>query len=128
MLNFNPRSRVGSDHSGHTAVVSYQHFNPRSRVGSDLLSNSLILYSIISIHAPAWGATGSPGDITPKIYISIHAPAWGATQKAYGVDSQESIFQSTLPRGERRLMTEAMQISGLFQSTLPRGERRDASA
>ena len=33
----------------------------------------------ISIHAPAWGATGHMPDGEPVIMISIHAPAWGAT-------------------------------------------------
>ena len=33
----------------------------------------------VSIHAPAWGATGKTS-IGRKIFgVSIHAPAWGAT-------------------------------------------------
>ena len=55
------------------------NFNPRSRVGSDAkLRKGRQAYQI-SIHAPAWGAT-SPKQL--KRYfnaISIHAPAWGAT-------------------------------------------------
>ena len=35
--------------------------------------------TVVSIHAPVWGATGgflhNNGDIT----VSIHAPVWGAT-------------------------------------------------
>src|SRR3990170_41368 len=38
------------------------------------------------------------------------------------------IFQSTLPRGERKLINIAEMIIGLFQSTLPRGERRPGGA
>ena len=34
---------------------------------------------IISIHAPAWGATFSLHKPTIFLQISIHAPAWGAT-------------------------------------------------
>ena len=37
----------------------------------------------ISIHAPAWGATGQESpDVLPS-QISIHAPAWGATAKMH---------------------------------------------
>ncbi len=34
---------------------------------------------MVSIHAPAQGATGSGGDIYNGIIVSIHAPAQGAT-------------------------------------------------
>ncbi|EEX75944.1 hypothetical protein SELSPUOL_02672 [Selenomonas sputigena ATCC 35185] len=34
---------------------------------------------MISIHAPAWGATCRFQAELPNIVISIHAPAWGAT-------------------------------------------------
>ena len=36
-------------------------------------------YFFISIHAPAWGATGCVLGKPPIKAISIHAPAWGAT-------------------------------------------------
>ena len=58
--------------------------------------------NIISIHAPARGATGSPCYGISVIDISIHAPARGATSFAITVLPNE-IFQSTLPRGERQL-------------------------
>ena len=35
MVNFNPRSREGSDGLAHTAWPVTSHFNPRSREGSD---------------------------------------------------------------------------------------------
>ena len=38
---------------------------------------------IISIHAPAWGATNSEEGEERDINISIHAPAWGATVPVY---------------------------------------------
>ena len=34
--------------------------------------------------------------------ISIHAPAWGATSGVSVQGSRRKLFQSTLPRGERR--------------------------
>ncbi len=39
-------------------------------------------------------------DLMPRVLVSIHAPAWGATEvDIYYPDQIE--FQSTLPRGER---------------------------
>ena len=35
--------------------------------------------SIVSIHAPAWGATFPRRTKATPIDVSIHAPAWGAT-------------------------------------------------
>ncbi len=35
---------------------------------------------IVSIHAPAWGATRKPISGADKPTVSIHAPAWGATK------------------------------------------------
>ena len=37
----------------------------------------------ISIHAPAWGATGFSRFAELRNIISIHAPAWGATSPLY---------------------------------------------
>ena len=57
---------------------------------------------VVSIHAPAWGATHYVRKKTenrPK--VSIHAPAWGATFAALKSFLVEPLFQSTLPRGER---------------------------
>ena len=36
---------------------------------------------LISIHAPAWGATLDETKVYLIASISIHAPAWGATAK-----------------------------------------------
>ena len=57
-----------------------QDFNPRSREGSDtsLSSVSCLMY-VISIHAPAKGATVRHLMHLISLKISIHAPAKGAT-------------------------------------------------
>ena len=80
-------------------------FNPRSRMGSDRSGHVLDVPGLpISIHAPAWGATSMGLDIESSEgfqstlphgerlegrqrwksdpVISIHAPAWGATVSA----------------------------------------------
>ena len=56
-LNFNPRSREGSDNSGYVRRMNRIYFNPRSREGSDRSILNTTLHNIISIHAPAKGAT-----------------------------------------------------------------------
>ena len=56
---FNPRARVGRDL---TAIRRYDPgygFNPRARVGRDDDEIDDSFDCIVSIHAPAWGATSS---------------------------------------------------------------------
>ena len=100
-LYFNPRSREGSDDVGGTYhgirfkfqstlprgerqsiradAILIENFNPRSREGSDaLIGLGFLVLTLISIHAPARGAT--------------------KTDAEYADDLE---FQSTLPRGER---------------------------
>ena len=147
LWNFNPRSREGSD-----AVLSESHnacssdFNPRSREGSDVQAGFVdchhVLFQstlprrerpfrldvvcnrhLISIHAPAKGATLDHNiDNFPGV-ISIHAPAKGATQIAADKSSQ-IVFQSTLPRREQLVAQGGLEMAAQFQSTLPRRERR----
>ena len=100
------------------------NFNPRSRMGSDPPVCVVRVVGRISIHAPAWGATAvvlkDGGD---DLHISIHAPAWGATGRSPASGS-DCIFQSTLPHGERQSDGTLEIRLGKFQSTLPHGERR----
>ena len=77
--DFNPRSREGSDTALFFCPITALHFNPRSREGSDLSLCYHVGLTIISIHAPAKGATFYSIPNSPTIFISIHAPAKGAT-------------------------------------------------
>ena len=121
--NFNPRSREGSDRGAPVicwqkslfqstlprgerqlllqSAERLQDFNPRSREGSDKLINFSTMIRVISIHAPARGATNIPKEFKGYTVISIHAPARGATYFIMSAIFSLSIFQSTLPRGER---------------------------
>ena len=121
---FNPRSREGSDHFARLPFIRLNHFNPRSREGSDVapnifravpgsfqstlprgerLCNCADCFSIvlISIHAPARGATLGTATDSSIVNISIHAPARGATVIRLFLLISNHLFQSTLPRGER---------------------------
>ena len=77
------------------------YFNPRSREGSDMLGEDIPDEPIlISIHAPAKGATCFLQSMLYHLSISIHAPAKGAT-KVWMEKILLNRFQSTLPRRER---------------------------
>ena len=56
-INFNPRSREGSDKEQSYFASKVEDFNPRSREGSDDTPAISRNQKIISIHAPAKGAT-----------------------------------------------------------------------
>ena len=53
-LYFNPRSRVGNDHSSLFRIKKSVNFNPRSRVGNDRQEYDDLKAKCISIHVPAW--------------------------------------------------------------------------
>ena len=76
---FNPRTREGCDKSGHTYVQPDSDFNPRTREGCD--PTQLV-------------------GMSPTNVISIHAPARGATCSVQFFQTHQS-FQSTHPRGVR---------------------------
>ena len=77
-------------------------FNPRTHVGCDLrLFVSPTGFYKVSIHAPTWGATKFPNSVA----VSITA------------------FQSTHPRGVRRVCSPRARNAPGFQSTHPRGVR-----
>ena len=102
LSDFNPRSREGSDaccalpslascpfqstlprrerhNPRRKAHPDLFNFNPRSREGSDQTRSKWKLLIMISIHAPAKGATVHCPVGCVYCPISIHAPAKGAT-------------------------------------------------
>mgnify|MGYP005761504121 FL=1 len=83
-----------------SGMVDY--FNPRSRKGSDLQLNNLLLRNaVISIHAPARGAT-RPGLFQYRP-VSDFNPRSRKGSDPIGLYALIGImlFQSTLPQGER---------------------------
>ena len=62
--------------------------------------------------------------ISPVGIVSIHAPAWGATVFPQFMGYGALQFQSTHPRGVRLTVRELVVKLVLFQSTHPRGVRR----
>lgn len=60
--NFNPRARMGRDKRSTTSSSSGASFNSRARLGRDLHRVDGEHDVVVSIHAPAWGATVSKLD------------------------------------------------------------------
>ena len=54
---FNPRAREGRDTAGVNVFTQLARFNPRAREGRDRLRVTQRLLAVVSIHAPARGAT-----------------------------------------------------------------------
>ena len=77
---FNPRTRVGCDSRPLLFSAGPISFNPRTRVGCDHPAGKDARLKVVSIHAPAWGATGDERLVHIGQAVSIHAPAWGATE------------------------------------------------
>ena len=55
--------------------------------------------------------------------VSIHAPAWGGT-RVCRYQALITVVAVTLPSGERPIFLLKSRFERMFQSTLPRGERR----
>ena len=145
-VDFNPRSRGGSDRRRYINITAEFNFNPRSRGGSDVKIALCFQKVYISIHAPAGGATTELHRPAQSYTISIHAPAGGATPCPMRNSRPCQHFNPRSRGGSDPLCIDELQVikisihapaggataqrrfckwSRLFQSTLPRGERRD---
>ena len=83
LLHFNPRARVGRDFTLLTRTRATRHFNPRARVGRDgfELLPQVVVDVFQSTRPRGARHEGEPLTVS-LVLISIHAPAWGATQFA----------------------------------------------
>ena len=102
--NFNPRSHEGSDHPTLQRIDAGLYFNPRSHEGSDnrLCGDPNIIFCI-SILAPTRGATIA-NCITAKYDCDFNPRSHeGSDANGCRRISDYGAFQSSLPRGERRL-------------------------
>ncbi len=101
-LCFNSRTRVGCDSARSTAVSRASGFNSRTRVGCDLH-----VFDIIDDDS----------------IVSIHAPAWGAISQDISNAGKQCRFQFTHPRGVRSGSGAIADAVYEFQFTHPRGVR-----
>ena len=120
---FNPRSHMGSDHTTRRQGWLTGCFNPRSHMGSDNLEYNIIRIVTVSIHAPTWGATQSTLRSYHNQDVSIHAPTWGATYEILHLYRVEIVSIHAPTWGATFFNIGSYRLSSLFQSTLPHGER-----
>ena len=103
--------------------TKHSNFNPRSREGSDNVRRRTFTFeTLISIHAPAKGATHLITLNYMSSTISIHAPAKGATVTVIPLYHLSSISIHAPAKGATVDFCIKIAIY-LFQSTLPRRER-----
>ena len=118
--NFNPRTREGCDRLRRVDGEGHPHFNPRTREGCDF--KPLAVFHgrlVISIHAPARGATPVYNNFPLRFSISIHAPRMGCDQRTWCAARMTGYFNPRTPYGVR-LRCIAPPPSGIpFQSTHP---------
>ena len=143
-VNFNPRSREGSDSRLFRQALCplFQstlprgerrqyllycspniHFNPRSREGSDERNPSSPVSSCYFNPRSREGSDPVLLQRQASVEFQSTLPR-GERHFLPPSLSKRSIFQSTLPRGERLLRLRRQREADVFQSTLPRGERQ----
>ncbi len=93
------------------------NFNPRSREGSDKGKKSLRSRYCISIHAPARGATRLRFVFLAFRKISIHAPARGATSKLL---IKSIPFSISIHAPARGATSDTIKVPVLFMDFNPR--------
>ena len=74
-----------------------------------------MVYRMVSIRAPAWGATSTRLAYFDNPKVSIRAPAWGATSISVFIRATSG-FQFALPRGERHRAGQCFQQRHRFNS------------
>ena len=115
----------GATYSRSTSVIFQFCFNPRTRVGCDLGHVDITVVQSVSIHAPAWGATSRM--YKPWQELKSFNPR---TRVGCDTSSNTSLICNKMcfnPRtrvGCDRPTPIAMSFGNMFQSTHPRGVRR----
>ncbi len=104
----------------------FDSFNPRPRMGGDQINIHRIESGLVSIHAPAWGATNKRNLEGIIKRVSIHAPAWGATRDRARLFDLRDVSIHAPAWGATSCRTTRCYGGGLFQSTPPHGGRQPA--
>ena len=82
-----------------------------------------LLTTLISIHAPTWGATFYLAEMMS--YLAFQSTHPRGVRRTYNPASDvTTTFQSTHPRGVRRILSMVSNVMRQFQSTHPRGVRQ----
>jgi len=143
--SFNPRARRGRDgfaEPGRHGNIQFQSTRPQGARLSTRTSDRPT--SIVSIHAPAGGATDNTTGFTGRSEVSIHAPAGGATSLRSVKNGRSMVSIHAPAGGATRLSMAGSKTSAVsihapaggattpfagvcrhpqFQSTRPQGAR-----
>jgi len=111
---FNPRLREGGDFYRRFlhGIISFVSIHASAREATDDLPMDW-LDTFVSIHASAREATNKLLEEFQGCFVSIHASAREATTRSGGKMANTTLFQSTPPRGRRRLKTLSLDCSQL---------------
>jgi len=121
---FNPRARMGRDVlRGRNSLITirFQSTRPHGARLGDEFAN--IARPVVSIHAPAWGATRLILEEMKKLFVSIHAPAWGATIEKLAAQNEKLVSIHAPAWGATAVALRWLPVHALFQSTRPHGAR-----
>ena len=122
--SFNPRTRMGCDYTRAQRLHQVGSFNPRTRMGCDFKKYCVQDVVVVSIHAPAWGATFVNYSSLIVIWCFNPRTRMGCDMLYTNNLLKIVMFQSTHPHGVRLTqMILACQYTK-FQSTHPHGVRR----
>ena len=123
MSSFNPRPRAGGDAFFAFKFVTQWRFQSTPPRGGRPMPTSLRQWTTAFQSTPPRGGRQFDGACGIVLdVVSIHAPARGATPIAFGMQAIYK-FQSTPPRGGRRNSIRIYRQNNGFQSTPPRGGR-----
>ena len=100
-------------------------FNPRPRMGGDAWFSFNDFMLFVSIHAPAWGATGFKSNTSLYKTCFNPRPRMGGDLRMGEHWKNKNKFQSTPPHGGRPLCLILFVREGRFQSTPPHGGRHN---
>jgi hypothetical protein len=121
---FNPRARGGRDSRISTTASSMAEFQSTRPRGARLAFGPVGKQEdVVSIHAPAGGATTNPARIRPGGWRFNPRARGGRDGMARARSVSHKVFQSTRPRGARPSRSEEKRTGKSFQSTRPRGAR-----
>ena len=127
IFQFTP-PRGGRPMPAFCCVILRLHFNSRPRVGGDLSTKAAISQkSPFQFTPPRGGRPGLQQKGLDKLLISIHAPAWGATMPL-AQNIQQELFQFTPPRGGRPVQLHKPHNAGFYFNSRPRVGGDDADA
>ena len=100
-------------------------FNPRARVGRDVaLVDEYLVKDVVSIHAPAWGATWQTRGSRNQSEFQSTRPRGARHSTSLSICSPSFCFNPRARVGRDRPASPRINLHWVFQSTRPRGARR----